>query len=623
MKLGSLFDGSGGFPLAGKLNGIIPVWSSEIEPYPILVTHKNLPEVKHYGDISKLSGAELEPVDIITFGSPCQDLSQAGKRKGIKDGERSNLFFQAIRIIEEMREATNGKYPKYAVWENVPGAFSSNKGEDFRCVLEEFCKIKEPKVFIPKPQKGKGKWERAGEIMGDNYSVTWRTLDAQYWGVPQRRKRIYLVADFDGGSSSEILFKSESMSRNFGQVSEKRQETSRTSGESLKESDNLDELALFGNHGQGDDYTGPRKQCTTITASYGMGGSTKPFVVSKEKEMFFNNSSATDYKNCGDKSPTVISRYGTGGNTQPFVVENGEVLETYDVRFTKDGYKNQRNNVYKTDTSRTLNSHPDNPDSNYGGIAIIKKEDNPVYCIDRTSMNCGKNYKRNPIVEEQLSPTIIAKGPNAVSYSLQGNMIGRKDENGPQGSGVNEDVSFTLNTTDKHAVVYSSGHGHYHTNIKENVANALTSGDYKDPPVVYNNNKERFNWKESDDVEQTVRASFNKLETPLSVEDNYTVRRLTPLECARLQGFPDWWTEELVYDEKTLDEETINFFEDVFEEHRQTLNPDKKKKTRKQIIKWLTHEHTDGDEYKMWGNGIALPCATFVLGAIKLINDSK
>lgn len=504
MKLGSLFDGSGGFPLAGKLNGIIPVWSSEIEPYPILVTHKNLPEVKHYGDISKLSGAELEPVDIITFGSPCQDLSQAGKRKGIKDGERSNLFFQAIRIIEEMREATNGKYPKYAVWENVPGAFSSNRGEDFRAVLNEFCRIKDRNVSVPRPPKGK--WLKAGEILADTYSISWRTLDSQYFGVPQRRKRIYLIADFTGGSSSEILFKSESMSRNFGQVSEKRQETSRTSGESLKESDNLDELALFGNHGQGDDYTGPRKQCTTITASYGMRGSTKPFVV-----------------------------------------ENGEVLETYDVRFTKDGYKNQRNNVYKTDTSRTLNSHPDNPDSNYGGIAIIKKEDNPVYCIYRT----------------------------------------------------------------------------YHTNIKENVANALTSGDYKDPPVVYNNNKGGFNWKESDDVEQTVRASFNKLETPLSVEDNYTVRRLTPLEYARLQGFPDWWTERLVYDEKTLDEETINFFEDVFEEHRQTLNPDKKKKTRKQIIKWLTHEHTDGDEYKMWGNGIALPCATFVLGAIKLINDSK
>ena len=139
MTLGSLFDGSGGFPLSGMLAGIEPVWSSEIEPYPIRVTTKRLPQVKHYGDVSTLNGAELPPVDIITFGSPCQDLSIAGKRAGIHDSARSNLFFEAVRIIKEMREATDGKYPRYAVWENVPGALSSNNGDDFRCVLEELC----------------------------------------------------------------------------------------------------------------------------------------------------------------------------------------------------------------------------------------------------------------------------------------------------------------------------------------------------------------------------------------------------------------------------------------------------------------------------------------------------
>lgn len=130
LTLGSLFDGSGGFPLGGILAGIEPRWSSEIEPFPVLVTHKRLPQVQHYGDVSTLNGAELPPVDIITLGSPCQDLSIAGKRAGIHDGDRSNLFFQAIRIIKEMRDATNGRYPRYCVWENVPGAFSSNGGND-------------------------------------------------------------------------------------------------------------------------------------------------------------------------------------------------------------------------------------------------------------------------------------------------------------------------------------------------------------------------------------------------------------------------------------------------------------------------------------------------------------
>ena len=147
LTLGSLFDGSGGFPLGGVLSGITPIWSSEIEPFPIRVTTARFPNIKHYGDISKMSGAAVEAVDIITFGSPCQDMSVAGKRNGL-DGSRSSLFYEAIRIIKEMREATNGKYPRFIVWENVPGAFSSNKGEDFKAVLEEVCKIKDEQVSI-------------------------------------------------------------------------------------------------------------------------------------------------------------------------------------------------------------------------------------------------------------------------------------------------------------------------------------------------------------------------------------------------------------------------------------------------------------------------------------------
>ena len=207
LTLGSLFDGSGAFPLGGVLAGIIPVWNSEIEPFPVLVTHRRMPGVKHYGDVSRLNGGDLPPVDIITFGSPCQDLSIAGKRAGIHDGDRSSLFFQAIRIIKEMRDATNGRYPRYCVWENVPGAFSSNGGNDFKAVLEAVIGVKEKGIEVPAPENHR--WAKSDVFLGDGWSVAYRVFDAQYWGVPQRRARIYLVADFAGGSAGEVLFKSE------------------------------------------------------------------------------------------------------------------------------------------------------------------------------------------------------------------------------------------------------------------------------------------------------------------------------------------------------------------------------------------------------------------------------
>ena len=193
LMLGSLFSGSGGFELAGLLSGIKPVWASEVEPFPIRVTTKRMPFVEHLGEISQIDGGAIEPVDIITFGSPCQDLSIAGTKKGLT-GNRSNLFYEAIRVIKEMREKTNGRYPKYIVWENVRGAFSSNKGNDFWKVLKEITSIKGCKTDIPRPEK----WANAGLIMGEDFSVGWRLFDSQHWGVPQRRKRIYLVADLAG-----------------------------------------------------------------------------------------------------------------------------------------------------------------------------------------------------------------------------------------------------------------------------------------------------------------------------------------------------------------------------------------------------------------------------------------
>lgn len=170
----------------------------------------------HLGDITKMSGYTVPVVDVITFGSPCQDLSIAGKRAGMA-GERSGLFSEAVRIIREMRYATFGAYPKYAVWENVPGAFSSNKGEDFHAVLQSLCRVIDPDAVIPRPTDARGgiKWSRAGAILADHYSLAWRTMDAQHWGVPQRRLRISLVLDLTGGRAGEVLFEPESLRGHF------------------------------------------------------------------------------------------------------------------------------------------------------------------------------------------------------------------------------------------------------------------------------------------------------------------------------------------------------------------------------------------------------------------------
>lgn len=235
LTLGSLFDGIGGFPYAGSFFGIKPVWASEIEVAPIRITKRHFPDMEHLGDILQIHGDKIPPVDIITGGSPCTSLSVAGKQAGINlqcpkckhienpysgiticpecgsdlSLTESGLFLHQIRIIQEMREATNGKYPKILVWENVSAAISSNNGEDFHCVLKELIGLMGDELPTTRPEK----WTATGEIMADTYSVAWRTFDAQYWGVPQRRKRIFLVMDFGGQRARDILFKQESLRR--------------------------------------------------------------------------------------------------------------------------------------------------------------------------------------------------------------------------------------------------------------------------------------------------------------------------------------------------------------------------------------------------------------------------
>ena len=211
VKLGSLFDGSGTMPLCAAMCGGHPVWASEVEPYPIAVTRTHLPNMKHLGSVTEIKGSKIEPVDIITFGSPCQDLSIAGKRAGLK-GERSGLFREAIRIIREMLAATNGRYPRFVIWENVPGALSSNGGEDFEVVLNELLGLREftgggAAKFI----RQHGKWRNFA-----NYgAVAYRIVNAQFWGVPQRRRRIYAICDTCGESAGVVVFERKGTQWNF------------------------------------------------------------------------------------------------------------------------------------------------------------------------------------------------------------------------------------------------------------------------------------------------------------------------------------------------------------------------------------------------------------------------
>lgn len=801
LTLGSLFDGSGGFPLGGLLTGkITTLWSSEVEPFAIRVTTKRLPEVKHYGDVSALNGADLPPVDIITFGSPCQDMSIAGKRDGL-DGSRSSLFYEAIRIVKEMRCKTNGAKPRFIVWENVPGAFSSNKGQDFKAVLEAVIGVKEPSAEVPAPDK-KG-WPDADYYLGDGWSVAYRVLDAQWWGVPQRRKRIYLVADFADHGASEVLFESDGLSGYSAESFRAWQRAASCSEDGTGAAGGCGRICLNDQGGVqmdvSEEVTGTlraqehgHQPCVLEAAGFCTEHSANARSIGYEEERsptlragvvpaaiaLENHPTDSRVKIAKDgKVQTLTSRCGTGGGNVPLVmdgvensgeeVENspavtlkirsgcegggkgaiwqeeksatlgcnndqtvfipfmkgtrphsqseaptwkqGEVantLNTFDVgeqRCNELAIKaygicskashsmmsdNPHSGFYEASTSRTLDRSGGDPTCNQGGLCICE----PVVCVDQGG---GKS---SCTVDEQVAPPLACThgGAPAVAFTqnqrdevrdlgekagslsaqlgmkqqtfvaqpddvtafhvnqrnelidlhgksgalmatrsdqmqtfvLQGNMIGRKDENGPQGDGINEDVCFTLDATDRHAVcapedVYAMTTGSF-MRVEENVSPTLMARDFKDPttiaPVPHLN----------DGVSGTVATgahpsgfngqdAFNDrlvIDNPDAqpVPVSYTVRRLTPTECARLQGFPDWWCRDLETENPT--EEEISFWQDVFETHRRLVTQAKKPKTEKQIRKWLADPYSDAAEYKLWGNGVALPCVFFVLSGI-------
>ena len=604
MTLGSLFDGSGGFPLGGVLAGITPIWSSEIEPFPIRVTTARFPNMKHYGDISTIDGSELEPVDIISFGSPCQNLSVAGKREGL-DGDRSSLFYEAIRIVKEMREATNGKYPRYIVWENVPGAFSSNKGEDFKAVLEEICKVKDEQVSISKPAK----WENAGRIMGDGYSVAWRLLDAQYWGVPQRRQRIYLVADFDGESAGKILFESEGLSGYSAQGFKSWQNAANGITEGIGETGETDSL-MFENHSQDTRYRGPLEVAQTVSSTYGTGGNNQPFVVQTPKTLKVrcgcegggkgalvqDNLSATLSTN-NDQTLFQPRAYGV-------CAKNSNSMKS----------DNPNSGFYEADTSRCLDANGGNPTCNQGGIAVIEgngsrpshrgdgyKESDVMYTLNATEQHAVAFAE----VHATLSANDGPKGPSSqmmknpeenfvgeVSYGI-GRPAMNQGYNAKFSFQIEEEVEPTLVASGASGVAhprFSSSKASFFTEANEECANTLVATDYKDPPIV----------NDGDEID-------------------YIVRRLTPTECARLQGFPDWWCDDLGIPDPT-DEDIVKWRE-VFETHAKAIGKTTKTKSDAQIRKWLQNPQSDSAEYKMWGNGVALPNVFFVLAGIKYYSD--
>ena len=600
LTLGSLFDGSGGFPLGGLISGITPVWASEIEPFPIRVTTKRLPFMKHYGDISQMDGGKIEPVDIITFGSPCTDMSVAGRRAGL-EGQQSVLFYQAIRIIKEMRCATNGKYPRYIVWENVPGAFSSNGGEDFKAVLEAVIGVAEPDTQVPMPEKNR--WPYADCYVGDGWSVAYRVLDAQFWGVPQRRKRIYLVADFAGGRAFDILFKSEGLS---GYSAEGFRSWQRTAGSAAVRTGTAS-LCLNDQGGQRmdvtDDVTATLRAeahhppCVMESAGFCTEHSSKSRSIGYEEETsptlragvvpaavaLENHPTDSRVKIAEDgKVQTLTSRMGTGGNNVPLVM--GNHVRAYGISAKESNAMksdNPHSGIYVAKTSRTIDGNGGNPGCNQGGIAIVE------------------------------------------SYAIQGSMIGRDDKNGPQGDGINEDVSFTLNTVDRHAV-YTMTTGSF-TQVAEDKAPTVLARDYKDPTAVcYGIGRDTFNQGKNAKFAPTFEEELQPTlvaKGPGAIQSGYTVRRLTPTECARLQGFPDWWCDDLGIAEPTI--EDIHYWYDVFETHRRIVGSSTKPKSLKQITKWLRDPHSDAAEYKMWGNGVALPCVVFVLSGIVYCTQSE
>lgn len=572
----------------------------------------------HLGDITKMSGYTIPPVDVITFGSPCQDLSIAGKRAGMA-GERSGLFSEAVRIIREMRYATFGAYPKYAVWENVPGAFSSNKGEDFHAVLQSLCRVIDPDATIPRPTDARGgiKWPRAGAILADHYSLAWRTMDAQHWGVPQRRLRISLILDLTGGRAGEILFEPESLRGHFAPGVTPGQATA----------------------GTAENGAGTANRAFTLKIRSGCEGGGKGALVQTEK-------SAT---------------LSTLQDQTLFVAEPPRAYSFDSLASNSMKSSNPHSGCREVEIAKTLDTSPPDPAKNQGGIAILDAL--PFDTTQITSPQNGSNPHFgdpcHPLAATAHPPaavceTVFAESIVEPTFCIQGNTIDRADTAGANGTGVKEDVCYTLNTIDRPAVAFAldcrnmtaneelsatlqakdnggqslnyinpvaepliydargngdgitspTMTGDHNSRVTDytaitlqgdTVAGALLARDYKGPGradslgrvIAQPVGADLYNGTLTGDKAVTLTAATAKGGTntgPSVIEKiiRWIVRRLTPTECERLQGYPDGWTD---------------------------------------LGEWVdskgkTHKDADTPRYKALGNSIALPQWYYVLGGI-------
>ena len=560
MTLGSLFDGIGGFPLAAVHCGGVPVWASEIEPFPMRVTKLRFPDMIHVGDITKLDGAKLPPVDVICGGSPCQDLSVAGLRKGLA-GERSGLFMDQVRIVKEMRAEDERRgvsddfiRPRYLVWENVPGAFSSANGEDFRAVIEEIVHIKDSTCHVPRPDTGR--WESAGAaILGDQFSLAWRVLDAQYWGVAQRRRRIFLVADFGGLTAPKILFEQERLLRDPAE-----------------------------GQGQGKGVT-----TTAGNSSADSGGSR----VAEEKQVdifAFHINQREETINLNGISGALMAT--TNMQMQTFVAEGMRKFESAEKEeeclcLNDQGGERMDVSVDVTATLRAgMSGHPPLVMGIQQGSAGTEEIPDPALTEEaETGGNNQQILFENHGIDarytgpHEVAPTMSARygtGGNNVplvsdmpeSYCIAGNIIDREVQNGGNGLGCQPDISYTLTSADRHAVFSRQRSDEF---LQNRVTATQSARQHKDATDLvcepYQNTVGTIGYTDHKGINNQYVS-----EDKCIVENRKLIRRLTPLECERLQGFPDHWTD--------------------------------------------IPGASDSARYKALGNSVAIPCVDFVLRGI-------
>ena len=559
MTLGSLFDGIGGFPLAAVHCGGVPVWASEIEPFPMRVTKLRFPDMIHVGDITKLDGAKLPPVDVICGGSPCQDLSVAGLRKGLA-GERSGLFMDQVRIVKEMRAEDERRgvsddfiRPRYLVWENVPGAFSSANGEDFRAVIEEIVHIKDSTCHVPRPDTGR--WESAGAaILGDQFSLAWRVLDAQYWGVAQRRRRIFLVADFGGLTAPKILFEQERLPGDPAEGQDQGKGVTAAAGNSSADSGGSrvaeeKQVDIFAVHIDQREETinlngisGALMATTNLQMQTFVAGRMRKFESAEKEECLCLNDQGGERM---DVSVDVTATLRAGMSGHPPLVmgiqQGGAGTEkTPDPALTEEAETGGNNQQILFENHGI--------DARYTG---------PHEVAPTMSARYGTGGNNVPLVSDMPE-----------SYCIAGNIIDREVQNGGNGLGCQPDISYTLTSADRHAVFSRQRSDEF---LQNRVTATQSARQHKDATDLvcepYQNTVGTIGYTDHKGINNQYVS-----EDKCIVENRKLIRRLTPLECERLQGFPDHWTD--------------------------------------------IPGASDSARYKALGNSVAIPCVDFVLRGI-------